>query len=387
MKPVILVCISHYLPGYKSGGPLRSIVNLIENLSDDFDFRIITADRDLGDTSPYESVPIGRWTEVGGAQVFYLPAGSGALGTLYRLLRDTHCDVLYLNSVFAMRSTLVPLVLRHLGAIPRNPVILAPRGEFSSGALALKRWKKRPFLALSRAAGLYSGLVWQASTDFEAQDIYRVMGRMAKEIHQACDLPSLVDHAVKQRRRDAGDPMHILFLSRISPKKNLSYALQCLARVRVQVEFSIYGPAEDAAYWAECKGLIQALPKHVRATYRGGISPAEVPRVMAEHDLFFLPTLGENYGHVVAEAIAAGTPVLVADTTPWRGLATMGIGQDLPLDQPQAFVNYIEELSRLSVEGYAALRARVLTADAVRKQDSRDVEHNRALFRAALQAG
>ncbi|MGJ7457433.1 glycosyltransferase family 4 protein [Halomonas sp. RA08-2] len=387
MKHVILVCISNYLPGYKSGGPLRSIVNLVEHLRDDVDFRVITADRDLGDAIPYDNVPSGRWTEVEGVQVYYLPEGLGALGTLYRLLRDTPCDMLYLNSVFATRSTLVPLMVRRLGAMPRRKVIIAPRGEFSPGALALKSWKKRPFLALARVAGLYSGLTWQASTDFEADDIRRVMGRVATDIHQACDLPSLVVHTVKVRRRNAEDPLRIVFLSRISPKKNLAFALSCLSRVRVPVEFTIYGPVEDAAYWDECEDLMQALPDHVKATYRGAVGPVEVPQVMAEHDLFFLPTLGENYGHVLAEAIASGTPVLVADTTPWRGLEALGVGRDLPLNDPQAFVEYIEALSRLSADDYADLRARVLDVDAHRKQESQDIERNRALFLGAVQAG
>ncbi|MGJ7461975.1 glycosyltransferase family 4 protein [Halomonas sp. MA07-2] len=387
MKHVILVCISNYLPGYKSGGPLRSIVNLVEHLRDDVDFRVITADRDLGDAIPYDNVPSGRWTEVEGVQVYYLPEGLGALGTLYRLLRDTPCDMLYLNSVFATRSTLVPLVVRRLGAMPRRKVIIAPRGEFSPGALALKSWKKRPFLALARVAGLYSGLTWQASTDFEADDIRRVMGRVATDIHQACDLPSLVVQTVKVRRRNAEDPLRIVFLSRISPKKNLAFALSCLSRVRVQVEFTIYGPVEDAAYWDECEDLMQALPDHVKATYRGAVGPVQVPQVMAEHDLFFLPTLGENYGHVLAEAIASGTPVLVADTTPWRGLEALGVGRDLPLNDPQAFVEYIEALSRLSADDYADLRARVLDVDAHRKQESQDIERNRALFLGAVQAG
>ena len=55
-KPVILIFIDWYLPAYKAGGPVRSIANLVENLKNDFIFKIVTGDRDLGDTKPFEQV-------------------------------------------------------------------------------------------------------------------------------------------------------------------------------------------------------------------------------------------------------------------------------------------------------------------------------------------
>ena len=55
---------------------------------------------------------------------------------------------------------------------------------------------------------------------------------------------------------------------------------------------------------------------------------------MAANDLFFLPTRGENFGHVIAEALSVGTPVLISDQTPWRKLAAVGLGHDLPLAVP-----------------------------------------------------
>src|SRR3546814_15539936 len=63
---------------------------------------------------------------------------------------------------------------------------------------------------------------------------------------------------------------------------------------------------------------------------------------LSRHDIFFLPTFGENYGHVIAEALEAGLRLLICDQTPWRGLAEAGVGHDLPLNQPEAFVTAIE---------------------------------------------
>ncbi len=55
-KKVILCFVSYYLPGFKSGGPLRTIANMVDHLAPDFDFWIVTRDRDLGDAHGYENI-------------------------------------------------------------------------------------------------------------------------------------------------------------------------------------------------------------------------------------------------------------------------------------------------------------------------------------------
>lgn len=85
-----------------------------------------------------------------------------------------------------------------------------------------------------------------------------------------------------------------------------------------------------------------ALPAHIEATYCGPRTPSEVPALMREHDLFFFPTLGENYGHVIIESLSAGTPVLISDQTPWTSDAD-GACITLPLKNQQQFVTAIDE--------------------------------------------
>ena len=64
-------------------------------------------------------------------------------------------DVLYLNGVFSHRFSIIPIMLRKMHMVPQRPVIIASRGEFSLGALALKPTKKWAFLSLARLMGLY----------------------------------------------------------------------------------------------------------------------------------------------------------------------------------------------------------------------------------------
>ena len=55
-RVTVLVFIGYYLPGYKAGGPVRSIANVVETLGDEFEFRIVTSDRDLLDEVPYPGI-------------------------------------------------------------------------------------------------------------------------------------------------------------------------------------------------------------------------------------------------------------------------------------------------------------------------------------------
>src|SRR5690606_28454876 len=136
-RAIVLILLPSYLPGFKAGGPVRSIANLVDSLGAEFDFRILCLDRDLGEAGPYRDMVSDRWMRVGHAMVHYAsPALCGPLG-LSRLIGTTPHDILYLNSFFSPRFTIAPLVARRLGLVPRRPAIIAPRGEFSAGALML----------------------------------------------------------------------------------------------------------------------------------------------------------------------------------------------------------------------------------------------------------
>lgn len=387
-RPIILAFARHYLPGYRAGGPVRSISNTIDRLGDEMVFRVVTMDRDLGDAAPYQAVEMGRWNRLGKGWVLYLGPAARSLRQMARLLRDTPHDVIYLNSILDPVFTLRVLLLRRIGAGSAKPVLIAPRGEFSPGAWSLKRWKKEPYLQCLRLLGAMRGIYWQASSDLERNDIARAIRTKGVDGESDSILiaPNLApcsgaeDRDETHSSRTAGDPLRVCFLSRISPKKNLDFALQVLQRVRVPVRFSIYGPAEDRSHWGECQAIMKGLPPHVTAIHRGNVEPDRVVATLAEHDLFFLPTRGENFGHVIHEAMRAGLPVLISDQTPWRDLERCEAGWALPLGDAEAFVRKIEEVSSWNRERLAKWRknARNLAADVA--EDESVLEANRGLF-------
>ncbi len=382
----VLIAIAHYQPGWKFGGPTRTIANLVDGLGEAFSFHILTSDRDFGDDVPFSEITPDAWLPVGKATVRYMAPRNRSLTKIAQLLRETPYELLYLNSFFNPRFTIALLVARRLGLAPPRPVVLAPRGEFSSGAIALKARKKQAWIAFSKAVGLYANIVWQASTEAEADDIRRVMGSVARIIYVAPHLPRPATAvSASPLIRDAGDPLRVVFLSRISPMKNLHFALRTLAQVRTPIRFTVYGPKEDAAYWRSCEAIIETLPDHIQVTYGGFVPSERVIEALSKHNLFFLPTLGENYGHVIIEALQAGLPVLISDQTPWRNLEVMGIGRDAPLDAPAAFADFIETVATMSDKEHAAMRARVRAHAYTLSESDQALEANRNMFLAALE--
>src|SRR5690554_987427 len=317
----ILVFVSHYLPGYKAGGPLRTIANLVEHLGDEFHFKIVTGDRDFEDTQPYPGVITGEWNRVGAAEVYYMSSEMQNASSIYHLLNSTDYDILYLNSFFAARFTIFPLLLRRVGVIPDKPLVLAPRGEFSPGALALKSLKKRSFLGVAQILKLYSHILWHASSELERKNLQENV-LAAFDVQVALNLPPKAD--LKQqtaRARKIPNLLRVVFLSRISPMKNLDGALKILEGIQGTVHFDIYGPISDPSYWAECQKIIGSIEsKLLTITYCGTVEHDQVFETFKQYDLFLLPTHGENYGHVIHESLVAGCPVLISDQTPWQDL-------------------------------------------------------------------
>ena len=390
-KPVILLFVHYYLPGNNSGGPVRSIANMVLELGDDFHFKIVCADHDWTDSTSYEGVAINSWNKFGNCEIFYISPKAISFWFISRLIREIKFDIIYLNSFFDFNFTLKPLVAWLLFfSSKKKPLIIAPRGEFSSGALNIKKIRKKLFINLFKILHLERRVIFHVSTNYESEDVKArfessgcappIVCIIASDI---AALPVFNIHSERYLRKV--NSLRIVFISRISPKKNLDFALRVLAKVQVAVEFNIFGPNGNDAYWEQCKALMERLPENVTVKYHGVLLHSEVDNVFQSHDLFFFPTLGENFGHVIVEALLAGTPVLIANTTPWRKLDEHGVGWDLPLTNEDEFVNKIHLSARISGEAREKWRQRVQLFALSVAVDQSVIEDNRLLFRKALQ--
>ena len=379
----VLTLADYYLPGTHAGGALRSLANLISTLGDDLDFRLITRDRDWLSDERYPGITPGTWEPVGPAQVMYLSPEAVHPSTLRRVIADTPHDVLYLNSLFSRVFTLSVLAYRRLGMIATKPAVLAPRGQLTPGAIGINARKKSVFLSAARAAGLYRDIIWQASSRDEEREVHEHFDRPGVRARAvvAPDLPTPWDQlAVVEHRRKPAGSLKTTFISRIARKKNLLGAIELLRGVQARATFDVYGPPEDPGYLRECQAAMATLPPHISAKYLGALAYEEIAPTFAQYDLFLFPTFGENFGHVLIEALAAGCPVAVSNRMPFRDLQTHGAGWVIPVEDPEGFRAALEACAAMDADEHARM------SDAAREfarrviADPTPIEQNRRLF-------
>lgn len=380
----ILIPAGWYLPGFRAGGPVRSISNMVEALSDSFTFRVIAFNRDLGERHSYESIVENEWVTVGSAEVLYLPLNFLTPWRTVLAIRRAPYDLIYFPSFFSFSMTVVPLVARKLGFLPCKPIVIAPRGQFGDAALSVKKVRKAIYRGIGSMLGLWSGTVFHVTSKEEVRQVEAVLGRSARRaIFNAPNIPTSVPAgSVRERKKEVGTA-NVLFLGRISRIKNLSFALEVVVAARTRVHFLIVGPVEDEAYWEQCKKMIARLPAEVRIEYGGALPHRHVIELLSATDLVFLPTGGENFGHAIVEALAVGCPVLTSDQTPWSEIHEAGAGWALPLADKSCFVAAIREMSQMDDASHGAMRARARSFFRTKILGGSANEH-RKMFRHAL---
>lgn len=381
-KKNILILIPHFLPGNKLGGPIASIANMIDSLSNVYDFKILTTDRDLGDTIAYSDIPTNCWIKRDKYQICYIPKNIFLSINLIRHINNTEIDVLYLNSLFEFYFSIFITIINKMGILKIKNIVIAPRGELIESCLEISKWKKKAYLAFALYFKIYKNYIWHASTENEGFEIKIATQAPFNSIRVALNMTKIDsdndDILIFQNNEKTKDCLRIIFLSRVSKEKNLDYALDILQKVKSNVVYDIYGPLENRELWNRCLEKIEKMPSNIKVNYCSVVNREDVKKTFVKYDLFFFPTVGENFGHVMIESLLVGTPILISDKTPWRNLTVDGLGWDISLDSPQLFIEVIENMAK----GATILKDRRKIAEIFRKRlkDPRIYNASRELF-------
>jgi glycosyltransferase involved in cell wall biosynthesis len=295
----------------------------------------------------------------------------------YQAIRDADCDRVYIQSMFSPRYGIFPLLAARLLG---KKVIVAPRGMLHPTALAIKRQRKIAFLRIVRFLGLYRGVVFQAVDNWEADFVKEQFPR--NRVFRATNMAALPGQRDPAERKYP-DTLRLVSVARISPEKNNLFLLRILSQLPFPVEADIYGaPGSDQKYVAQFKLALQQLPPHVQVRWDGFLSPEELSEKLQQADWFALSTLGENFGHAIFEAMANGLPVIIGDNTPWKGLAAIGAGFDLPARDEQAWLQAFESAFRTDAVVYAGMSAAALQLVRTTAGSDTSYDQYRELFEA-----
>lgn len=371
----ILIFAAHYLPGYKAGGPIRSLKGLLDLLNEDYRIKVITLNRDFGEREAYTQVNTNQWNKIHNVDIFYGSDDFFSLKNIKNIILDIEPDYIYINSFFDKVFSIRLYILLTFMIKNRVQLVIAPRGEFSSGALGIKKFKKYYFIKIFKYFLNSLSPIWHASSDIEKkiiQEIFPIID--PQKIHVAINCP---DFEQSNNLQDFNyinvnnNVLKICFLGRISRMKNLKFALEVLSNIEHEIEFTIYGPCEDPIYWDECHQLIINMRKNIKISVAGPIEHSRVQAELSRHDVFFLPTLGENFGHVIIEALAAGLILLISDQTIWKNLTDDGVGWEIALKDRTLFESSINELATLPRRELIEFRGRCQqkSADWFNEQD------------------
>jgi glycosyltransferase involved in cell wall biosynthesis len=337
-----------------------TVVNLVERFSDRYSFFVVTRNHESrNDTKPFTTVNTDQWNEVGEATVYYLDGKDISVLKIARLVREVRPDGVFLNSVFSKPSVKF-LLGRRFRLFDNVPVVLATCGEISPEAINLKPWKKKPFLFLARVSGLFERVIWKASSESESEEIRDAVGPEVQPL-VAPDLPPreiLPDLSPDEKPSKTPGHLKLIFYSRIARKKNLPYLLERLRKVTDgRIELTIAGPVEDEKCWREAEEQISKLPENVRINIVGTVSYADGLALLKQHHLFVLPTVYENFGYVVLEALAAGCPVLISERTIWTTEIESKAGQAIPLDQKDEWESALKEFVGMGPAEFSKMSA------------------------------
>lgn len=219
----------------------------------------------------------------------------------------------------------------HWSRRAHRPYVVSPRGMLHPWALRRAVWKKRIAACLYEGAHLRGATCLHATSATEARH-FRAYGltRPIAVLANGVDLPAL--HACDQARERS--ERTALFLSRIHPVKGLPLLVRAWRRVQERHpdwRLVVAGP-DERGHAAEIRGLAAGLG--ARGIELIGPAYGEAKGALyAAADLFVLPTHSENFGLVVAEALAHGVPVITTTGAPWQGLRTERCGWWIELSE------------------------------------------------------
>ena len=347
MKKNRVYCfINNYYPSFKSGGPVRSLVNLYDNLSSEIKFKFITSDRDAGDKERFEFIENYKKNyDIGKGETLFLPEMLfDYIFTIFRVLKEISSkDFVYFNSLFNFRYTIVPLILLKLFGKNKQPkIILSPRGELMPGALKISKNKKFFYLLFFRVF-LIRNIKFHATSSEEQENISNILNRESNLISNLPASTNLSKTTVKKN-----DGLNLVYVSRITEKKNLDFFIRSLKHIDddIKIRLDIFGPAngKDLAYLNKCVALSRELKKNITINFHKPIPNSKVFSTLINYDFSVLPTKGENFGHTIVEALLCGLPVVISKHTPFSDIEKENSGFILDIEDENSFVKLLPKM-------------------------------------------
>ena len=261
-------------------------------------------------------------------------------GMLARMIESIRwADVVHLTAVYSFPTTPVLLICKLLG----KPVVWSPRG-------ALQRWEgstrpvlKRVWEQLLRTV-VSRRLILHVTSELEAEESLKIFpGIRTAMISNGVDVPERTRHI------PGSGMLRLLFLGRLHPKKgidNLLSACKMLGDDSAKSWFITLAGSGDPRYTESLRMQIEKLGLSSRVKMIGEAIGNAKEKLFEEADMVVVPSYTENFGMVVAEALARGVAVIASKGTPWQRVEEIGCGLWVEND-PASLSKAIDQMSKM----------------------------------------
>ena len=261
-----------------------------------------------------------RSFSVKGTNLRWSPATATRLA---RICRESAIDLIHNHGVWLPINHYCSTVSRRMGI----PLVITPHGMLTKWSFSYRGWKKRLAWRLYQGSDLNQARVVHLTSANEEDDL-RCLGFKGTTavIPNGIDLPSW------QEGTSLAKPCRTaLFVSRIHPKKGLLNLVEAWKRVRPKGwQMRLVGP-DEAGHLAAVQAAVKAHGLESEFIYCGSLYGDALWDTYRQSDLLILPTMSENFGNVVPEALSCGVPVITTYGAPWEELKTHSCGWWIPI--------------------------------------------------------
>lgn len=353
MKKVLIIC-EYFYPGFKAGGPIQSITNLILRLKNQYQFSIITSAYDVDSNHPYDNIKLNDWNAVQmdgvDVKIYYADKGNLSINKYHQLIRSFQPEALYINGLFKPAILWYPLLAIKLNKFAISQLIVSPRGMLQPGALQSRKLFKELYLFMAKQVHLFSKVIWHATNEAEVNDIKHKIGKKVIAV-VAENIPRKPVEAIRFLPKQENQ-LRLLYLSIITPKKNLHIVLEALRTVKQEIIFHIWGPIKEQEYWDQCLKIIGELPTNIIVEYKLAIQPKAVQEAITNYHGMILWSKGENFGHALYESFSVGRPIITSVFTPWNELQAKKAGWNIAKEEIASTIEEFAEMSTKDWEMY-----------------------------------
>lgn len=350
-----------FFPATYWGGPVVSIFSLCNELSklSDVQLKVLTTNA----AGPHNSQCI----EVSNFPVYY-PSGyevyftrrilgrEFAPGLIARLIFMIHwADVVHLSGTYSFATIPTLLVCRAMG----KPLVWSSHGALQAAYNWSDARKQRLKTVWEWLCGLIlprSSVLHVTTEEEKAASLKRMEFKNVAVVPHGVEIPC----EIPNRPWRPNGCLRLMFLGRLDPIKGIENLLGAVEKLDEHVLLGIYGTGEEA-YVDELRKRSKRLGLVARVSFKGEVQGEQKAAALWNADLCIVPSFSENFGMVVAEALAHGVPVIASKGAPWRELENKGAGYwvDSSSDSLARAINKIqgEDLEAMGLRGRDWMKA------------------------------